>query len=56
MDLCLKFLLRFDLKNKVLKPNNALFNLSREPIAPKNNLITLFIKLNDLKCSSIKIG
>ena len=30
MDLCIKFLLRFDSKNKVLKPYHALFNISRD--------------------------
>jgi hypothetical protein len=44
MDLCLKFLLRFDSKNKILKPYRAPFNLSRDACSPKNNLITLFRK------------
>jgi hypothetical protein len=41
MDLCIKFLLRFDSKNKVLKPYHALFNLGRESITLENYLITL---------------
>ena len=44
MDLYIKFLLRFDSKNKVLEPYHALFNLSRDSYTPKNNLITLFTK------------
>jgi hypothetical protein len=44
MDFCIKFLLRFDSKNNVLKPYHALFNLSRDTFTPKNNLIALFTK------------
>jgi hypothetical protein len=44
MDMYIKFLLRFDSKNKVLKPYHALFNLSRDSITQENNLITLFTK------------
>ena len=55
MDLYLKFLLRFDSKNKVLKPYHSHFNLSRESATQKNNLIALFTELNDQKCTSIKI-
>jgi len=44
MDICIRFPLRFDSKNKVLKPYHALFNLSREPSTQDNNLIALFAK------------
>ena len=44
MDLCTRFLLRFDSKNQVLKPYHALFNLSRDAFTQDNNLITLFSK------------
>jgi hypothetical protein len=44
MNVCLKFLLRFNSKNKVLKPYHALLNLSSDSMTLENNLITLFIK------------
>jgi hypothetical protein len=44
MDVFIKLLLRFDSKNKVLKPYHALFNLSRDLTTQANNLITLFTK------------
>lgn len=44
MDLCIKSLLRFGLKNKVLKPYHAHLNLSRDSFTQDNNLITLFTK------------
>jgi hypothetical protein len=44
MKLCMKFLLRFGSKNKVLKPYHTLLNLSRDSFTQDNNLITLFTK------------
>ena len=44
MDLCIKFLLRCDSKNKVFKPYHALFNLNRASFTRKNHLITLLTK------------
>jgi len=44
MDLCIKFLLRLSLKNKVLKPYHALLNLSRDSLIQENYLIALFTK------------
>ena len=49
MNLCIKFLLRFDSKNKVLKPYHSHFNLSRESATQENNLIALFTELNEQK-------
>jgi len=43
-EIYLKFLLRFDSKNKVIKPYHPLFNLSREAYMQDINLITLFAK------------
>jgi len=42
--MCISFLLRFDPKNKVLKPYPALLNLSRDSFTQDNNLIALFTK------------
>jgi hypothetical protein len=39
MDLRIKFLLRFDSKNKVLKPYHALFNLSRAAFTHRATLL-----------------
>jgi hypothetical protein len=50
MDLCIDFLLRFDSKNKVLKPYHSLFNLSRDSLTKELNLITLFTKNYHLAC------
>jgi len=44
MDVCKKFLLRFDSKNKVLGPYHVLFNLSRDSFTPMNNFIPLFTR------------
>ena len=41
--MCISFLLRFGLKNEVLKPYPSLLNLSRDSFTQDNNLITLFI-------------
>ena len=41
--LWMKFILRFDSRNKVLKPDHALFNL-RDPFTQDKNLINLFTK------------
>jgi len=55
MDLCIKFLLRFVLKNKVLKPYHALLNLSRDSFTQDNNLITLFTKYYHVAYIELKL-
>jgi len=42
MDLHIQFLRWFNSKNKVLKPYQTVFNLSRDSFTQENNVIALF--------------